>query len=258
MYPYITILSKNISVYGIFMFLAILTVFLFSFKRIKKHNVCIDDMLIIAAFSLLFGLTFANLLYVLVSYPISEIAEYVISGKFELLGGLVYYGGLIGGIFGAILGTKVAKTQTSIIERNVVPLLPVGHAIGRVGCLMAGCCNGIKYDGVFAVHYPNSVTGLSPHQGYFPIQIVEALFNILIAIFLIVYSKKERPKYNILFLYLLLYSVVRFSLEFFRGDLARGIYLNISLSQWVSIILFLVSTIYFSYNYLKNKSSRSQ
>ena len=255
MYPYITILNKNISVYGILMFLGVLIVFLLSFKKARKFDVSLDNMLIIGAFSLLFALTFSNLLYIFVSYPISEVIFYIRSGKFQFLGGLVYYGGLIGGIIGAVLGIKVAKAKIAIIENCVVPYIPIGHAIGRIGCLMAGCCNGIKYNGILAVHYANSVNGISANQGYFPVQFIEAVLNILIAIFLIIYSKKKRPTYNTLFLYLSSYSVMRFLLEFLRGDQIRGIYFGFSLSQWISLILFFISAIYFLIKFSKIKQA---
>ena len=174
-------------------------------------------------------------------------------GRFEIFSGLVFYGGLIGGIVGGILGIKVAKINTQLVERSVVPFLPIGHAIGRIGCLLAGCCTGKEYDGIFAIHYPSTVSELSAEQGYFPVQLLEAGINIIISITLIIYSKKQKPKYSILFLYLLLYSVMRFCLEFLRGDEIRGIYFGLSTSQCISILLLLVSFVYFSASYFKTK-----
>lgn len=256
MYPYITFLNKSISTYGILMFFGIALVFILAFRRAKKHHVSIDDMLIIAAFSLLIGLVGASLLYAFASYPISVIIKSIFTGKFEIFGGIVYYGGLIGGIIGGIIGVKVTKVKTQIAEMAIIPFLPIGHAIGRVGCVMAGCCNGMKYDGILAIYYRNSITGLSAEHGYFPVQFLEAALNIVIAVFLINYSKKEKPKYNILFLYLLIYAIIRFSLEFLRGDKIRGIYFGLSTSQWISILLFIISVFYFCILYCKLRKSK--
>ncbi len=240
------------------MLIAVVTVFLLSFKRARKNNISIDDMFIIGASSLSIGLIFANFLNVMVSYPISTIINSILKGNFEIFGGLVFYGGLIGGILGGILGIKIAGVKTAIIENSVVPYLPIGHAIGRIGCVMAGCCNGMEYQGPFAIYYSNSIANLPVEQGYFPIQVLEAILNIIISACLINYSKKERITYSLLFLYLLLYSIVRFSLEFLRGDLIRGIYYGLSTSQWISIILFATSLIYFLLLIKKNSNHLKQ
>ena len=239
------------------MLMGVVVVFLLALKRIKKHNVSIDDMFIIAAFCLLIGLFGASLLSTFVSYRISYIIKSIFAGKFEFFGGLVYYGGLVGGIIGGLIGIKFTKVKTQFVEMSIIPFLPIGHAIGRVGCVLAGCCNGMEYNGPFAIYYPNSIAGLSAEQGYFPVQILEALINIFIAVFLIIYSKKEKPKYNVLVLYLSLYAITRFLLEFLRGDEIRGIYLGISTSQWISMILFTVSFIYFLILYYKYKKSNA-
>ncbi len=235
------------------MVLGIVLVFILAFRRAKKYGVSIDDMLIIAAFSLLIGLIGASLLYAFASYPISAIIESIFAGKFEIFGGIVYYGGLIGGIIGSIVGLKVTKVKTQIAEMAIIPFLPIGHAIGRVGCVMAGCCNGMEYNGILAIYYPDTITGLSAEHGYFPVQFLEAVLNVIIAVFLIIHTKKEKPKYSILFLYLLIYAIIRFSLEFLRGDKIRGIYFGLSTSQWISILLFIISVVYFCVLYYKSR-----
>lgn len=258
MYPFITILNKNISTYGILMLTGVLLVFFLALKKVKRKNVTVDDMLIVGAFVLLFALVFANLLNILVTQPAYEIVKAVLSGRFEVFGGLVYYGGLIGGVVGGIVGAGVAKIKLQTVETAVIPYLPIGHAIGRIGCVMAGCCNGMEYEGPFALYYPNSVSGLPSQQGYFPVQLLEAVLNIIIAAFLIWYSHKDRKTCNVLFLYLILYSVTRFWLEFLRGDEIRGIYLGLSLSQWISVVLFILSAGYFIICSIQNKMLRQK
>jgi len=239
------------------MCLGISLVFLLAYVRARKHKILIDDLFIIASFSLLFGLIGASALHAITTYPIKTLIKLILSGNFEFLGGLVFYGGLIFGILGGIIGIKISKVKFQTIEACIVPFLPLGHAIGRFGCLMAGCCNGIEYDGLFAIHYPNSVAGLFAEQGYFPVQILEALLNIMVSAFLIIYTKKERKKYSILFLYLLLYAAMRFLLEFLRGDAVRGIYFGISTSQWISLSIFLSLSLSFLVSHLKAISKKS-
>lgn len=228
------------------MLLGFVTVFLLAFDRLKNHNVSIDDMFIVSACALLIALMGASFLYAVVTYPVSFIIESLLKGNFEVFGGLVFYGGLIGGVLGAMLGIRIAKGEIKVFESAIVPFIPIGHAIGRIGCVMAGCCRGFEYNGAFAIFYPGSA------QGYFPVQITEAVINVIIAVILICYSKKERKAYNILLLYLLLYAVIRFSLEFFRGDAVRGIFFGFSTSQWIAILLFVLSLVCLSLRKLKN------
>ncbi len=220
------------------MLLGVITVFLCAFFRLKKRGESVYDLFIVSACTLLAALMGASLLFAIVTYPISFILESLFSGNFEVFGGLVYYGGLIGGIVGAMIGIKIAKGKLQPFENAIVPFMPIGHAIGRIGCVMAGCCKGFEYDGPFALYYPGF------EHGHFPVQIVEAFFNVIIAIILIVYSKKERKTYGILLLYLLLYSVSRFLLELMRGDAVRGIFFGLSTSQWIAIALFAVSLLF--------------
>lgn len=239
------------------MCIGISLVFLLSYIRARKNKVSIDDLFIIASFSLLVGLVGASTLHAITTYPIKTIIKLIISGKFEFLGGLVFYGGLIFGILGGIIGIKVSKTKFQTIEAFIVPFLPLGHAIGRLGCFMAGCCSGIEYNGLFAVYYPNSVASLPAHQGYFPVQLLEAVLNILVSIVLIIYTKKERKKYGVLSLYLLTYAAMRFLLEFLRGDSVRGIYFRLSTSQWISLSIFLVLSLSFLVSHLRSKRQHS-
>ena len=83
----------------------------------------------------------------------------------------------------------------------------------------------------------------------FPVQTVEAISNLIIFGILMITYKKYQGTYKTLTLYCILYSILRFILEFFRGDAARGFILNISTSQWISIFLFIIAiciNIYYS------------
>ncbi len=244
MYPYIEIFNREFSTYGICMLVGIITVFLLTFRGAKKYKITIEDLLIISGFALMLALPCGSILYAIVTYGIQGIIEGIATGNFNIFGGLVYYGALIGGVAGGLIGIKVAKVKLIDIEKILIPYIPIGHAIGRVGCVMAGCCHGMEYDGLFAIYYANSVEGLSADQGYFPVQLLEALINICICIILIKCTKYALRKAQMMFTYLNLYSIARFMLEFLRGDEIRGLYFGLSTSQWISIALFIISAVY--------------
>jgi phosphatidylglycerol:prolipoprotein diacylglycerol transferase len=215
-------------------------------RKAKKQNVSPYDIIIVAATAMGIGLLCGGLLYTFVTYPLDFIIQQLKAGNWDIFGGgIVFYGGLIGGIFGGILGMRIAKCKTGDLLRCVVPFIPVGHAIGRLGCLFAGCCHGFAYDGFLAVYYPNSVAGLPADQGYFPVQLLEAVLNVGICVLLLRYEKRAKRSYDMLFAYLACYGVSRFCLEMLRGDGIRGIYFGLSTSQWISVGIWVACGIYF-------------
>ncbi len=242
MYPYINFLGLNIPSYGLCMSMAIILCAILCINKSRKFGLKFEDMIIISATSVGTALLSGGILYIIVSYSFEEIYNYIKRGNFSFItnGGLVFYGGLIGGILGALISGKILKINIDILEKSIVSYIPLGHAIGRIGCLLAGCCHGFEYDGIFAVK--NILN--SAEKAYFPIQAVEAVLNVFIMVILLLHTKKERLKYNILYLYLMMYSIVRFSLEFFRGDEIRGGFLSLSTSQWISIFIFLFCVVW--------------
>lgn len=243
MLPYINVFGFELATYGVIIFIglvigSLVAVFCFSkFNNLKK-----DDVL----YAILYGIIGlgigAKLLYLLTNIPIL-VESYHTGMLWETLGqmfrgGFVFYGGLLGGILGIYIYSKQFKIPFKALLLTLVPVMPLVHAIGRIGCLCAGCCYGMEYDGFGAIMFHNSF--LAPNNvPLFPMQIVEAVCNFAIFLVLLVTYKKFLGTYKTVGLYLILYSIVRFTLEFFRGDLIRGIYFSLSTSQWISIALFI-------------------
>lgn len=248
MYPYINIFSRQVSTYSLCMIIGFYLATIFSVLRAKKTHQRPASVLVIAFFVLIGAISGAVLLYVFVTYPINEILPRLKNGTLDI--GLVFYGGLIGGILFAFLGAKICRQKLYSYEKTIVPFIPLGHAVGRVGCLMAGCCYGVEYEGLGAVYYNLPAYGLYSDVGRFPVQPIEAFLDIIIMIYLIITSKKEKEKYDLLFTYLFLYSIMRFFTEMLRGDEIRGINF-FSTSQWISIGIILLFAVRFIYKKLK-------
>ena len=120
----------------------------------------------------------------------------------------------------------------------VMPSVFIAQGFGRIGCLLAGCCYGMEYDGIFSITFKNS--SFAPNNiALFPSQIFSSLYDFMSGILLLIlYNKlKNRNKGFIAGMYLILYGVGRFIIEFFRGDLARGFILALSTSQFISIFV---------------------
>jgi len=148
-------------------------------------------------------------------------------------GGFVFYGGLLGGLFFSFLALKFRIVSMQLIAMHV-PIVALGHGIGRIGCYLVGCCYGAQ-----------CLRGLCLHSKI-PVQLIEAGFLFLFVFFCFTkFWKKLDPVKQILF-YCFSYSVFRFNIEFFRGDLARGMYGVFSTSQYVSLVLIVgILIIYF-------------
>lgn len=254
MYPIIRIFDKAIGTYGLCMLIGVFLAGFLAVRRGKHYGLAMEDILIVGATAIGFALLGGGLLYVLVSYPMDVIFARILAGDFAIFtSGIVFYGGLIGGIGGALLGARIAKRPVKDLIVSIVPFIPLGHAIGRIGCLMAGCCHGMEYTGPLAVYYPHSVLGLSPEQGYFPVQPLESLLNMVICGILLLVQKRKKLGSELLFVYLGLYAISRFILEFFRGDEGRGLYFGVSVSQWISMGLLLVCVVAFVILSRRNK-----
>lgn len=258
MYPFIEIFGKVIPTYSLMTIIGAVVAVVFARILAKKVGINtaedVTDTLIFAGIGCLVG---AKLLYILVSvdfywFPDKTFWENI---KYWYLllssGGLVFYGGLIGAILGAIIYTRHYKMATADLMEGIMPSIPLFHAFGRIGCLLAGCCHGTEYDGIFSVTFTNSP--VAPNGvGLFPVQPLEALLNIVLTVILTALYLRKVPKGIVTATYILCYSVIRFCLEFLRGDGIRGVFI-ISTSQWISIFMFLVGVGIILYSFKKDK-----
>lgn len=143
-------------------------------------------------------------------------------------GGLVFYGGLITGSIYSFFYFKYFKISSSDVSYLFI-ILAFTHALGRIGCFLAGCCFGVESNSLIAVHMHGS--------DRLPVQLIESFFLICLSIYLLkLYKEKKRSV--IIFNYFLFYSAVRFFLEFYRADQIRGEFFNLSTSQWISLFFF--------------------
>ncbi len=153
--------------------------------------------------------------------------------------GIVFYGGLIGLLLSYSFLSKVVKQDNHIMD-IVAVCIPLFHSIARVGCFFSGCCFGKESCSQIAVNYTTRVLGETVTARRIPVQLIEALFNFLLFFYLLKLLREEEWKQeNILRRYLLLYSTGRFIIEFFRGDLVRGVIRSISFSQVISILIWI-------------------
>ena len=250
MHPYFHVFGLTLPAYGTMIALALLAAGTLGFFRTKKYAVSADDALIVSACAVGIGYLCAKLLFLVLTFPPAELVSRLKAGDVSMLnGGFVYYGGLIGGVLGALLGLRIAGCPAVPMLRALLPVLPLAHAIGRIGCFLSGCCYGRLYSGPFAVPCP-----IDPSLTCFPVQPAEALWNLLIFAVLLRADRRLRSPAALPALYAALYAAGRFALEFFRGDADRGLWNGFSTSQWISIAVFLLSLTFFLAAYKKDRS----
>src|SRR6267142_1387235 len=155
--------------------------------------------------------------------------------------GGVFYGGLILAVSVALWYIRRVGLPLWTTCDMFAPGIALGHVIGRFGCLFAGCCYGKPttqpWGMVFTDPFAQSNVGTPLGVPLHPTQLYEAGAELLILIILLVTERKGRPFPGRTFwLYMLLYAVSRFIIEFYRGD-ERGTVFMFSTSQFISLLL---------------------
>lgn len=227
--------------------IGIVCAYFFGLILVKKHNLNSDDYLVVCAYLIAFGFVGAKVLYILVS--IKEIDFSLVFSSLQnfnafVSSGFVFYGGFIGGFFAFWFMKKVHKIDSNQYLKIIVPALGIAHCFGRIGCSFAGCCHGVETTSSFAFIYKKSLAAPN-NVPLFPVQGLEAFFILILSVvcFIIIYKNKN---VRIYYLYIVCYSILRFILEFYRGDSVRGLFGGISTSQIISIIIFVLAiTTYF-------------
>lgn len=167
-------------------------------------------------------------------------------GRFEISSstGATFYGGLLGGAavfliiyFAAghfVFKDSVHSRSFFALAGVITPGIALAHSFGRMGCLMAGCCHGSVTDAWYGLN----MYGNHGWDKYVPIQLFEAAFLFVLAVFLFIRAKRG-ARYG-LSLYMTLYGVWRFIIEYFRADYRGDTLVSfLTPSQLIALVLVL-------------------
>ncbi len=236
---YFTLFGKDIPYYGVLFFsgmvIAVIAAYILKSKRnIKGYHITGS-----AVYTFIGALIGSKLLAVITSL------KYVINNHIPLesliKGGFVFYGGLIGGTVGLLLYIREFKQSYSDFLSLYAVICPLGHSIGRIGCFISGCCYGVEYDGALSFTYHEAINTFTPlNTPLLPIQLIESVLLFLLFILLLAVFLKCKIRTFPIYIYLMSYATIRFTLEFFRGDIERGGIGIFSTSQIISLIIFVI------------------
>ena len=245
MQPYFHLFGLSLPAYGMMALLGGVVAVLFAMLHNRGGRFVKQSELGLCAVYALVGMIIgAKILALITEIPFFIEHAGIIFSSMELiagalLNGWVFYGGLIGGLIGALIYCRSFGEDYFAVLSAAAPSIPLFHMFGRVGCFLAGCCYGVPHEHGIAftesLAAPNGIPLL-------PVQLMEAGANLVIFAVLLILQRKLEKKWLVLPLYLLLYAVTRFTLEFWRGDSIRGVAI-LSTSQWISIAIFVVGAI---------------
>ena len=247
MYPIIHIVLPSYSVLAV---IGLFISMIFIFLRIDKYKLPFTDFLKMFALCLITGFLGSKIVFFFSRIPwlIENFSiPHLLSSIFN--GGFVFYGGLIGVLYGVHLYCKKREFDKRSIYDMIAPAIPLFHAFGRIGCFMAGCCFG--KDLVTPIVLFNSLS-----INKVPVQLIEAFFELIL--FIVICSlQKKKPQVNHLKIYMITYAIFRFIMEFSRGDAVRGMFFGVSTSQIISLLILLFYTINGIKNHNKNRAIKA-
>ncbi len=230
--------------YGVLIALAFLTAIWITQRLAVRAGLNKESVVNLAIYCALAGMAGAKLFMFLFE------SEYYMQHPREIFSiatlqaGGVFQGGVILALIVAILYMRRKGLPVWLTADVFAPGIAAGHAIGRLGCFTAGCCWGAKCDLPWKVTFTNPETnrmfGTPLNIPLHPTQLYEAFAEAII--FYILYRAWARPHSNgqIIGLYLILYSIVRFLVEFVRfHEQALPLGGPFSLTQWIALGMML-------------------
>ena len=254
--PAFDLLGRNVGPltlhsYGVLLAIAFLAGLWVAARQARRAGLDSARVSDLAIFVLIAGLVGAKAMLVIVEW------EYYSKNPGELFSilqsGGVFYGGLLAAFPVAIWYTRRHHLAGWRVADALAPGVAIGQAIGRLGCFAAGCCYGLAADVPWAVTfrdiYATRAVGTPIDTPLHPTQLYESAAAFAIFGFLIWIASRKRFHGQVMLSYVVLYSIARFALEFFRGDRSRGEVFDglLTTSQFVGIGLVLAAVILLPY-----------
>jgi len=245
MYPEIfRIGSFPINTYGVFLALAFLCAILITVKLAARDGLPREKIYDLCLWMLLCSLIGSKILMLFTEPEYRDHPLQLLSLDFLRSGG-VFYGGLIGAILSGYLLMRRYKLPWWKTADACAPGIALGNFFGRQGCFAAGCCWGKPTTlpwGVKFTELGHEITGVPLDVRLHPTQLYESFAMLFVFFFLLWLHKHRRFNGQVILLYALLYSVIRFAIEFLRDDPRGDLFglttlTGLSTSQLISLIV---------------------
>lgn len=229
--------------YGLMIAIGIIVAASIFINKGKKRGYDEDSLINLIIFTVIGGILGGKVLFIL-----TELKD-IINDPSILLNfgyGFVIYGAIGGGALTMYLYCKRKKWNIIEMFDIVVPGLAIAQGFGRIGCFLAGCCYGAKTDLPIGVVFPEgslAPSGIHIH----PTQIYSSIFDFALGFLLLYYGRKQKTNGKVMGMYLIVYSIGRFLVEYLRDD-PRGSIGFLSTSQFIAIFTLVLGIIMFNIN----------
>jgi phosphatidylglycerol:prolipoprotein diacylglycerol transferase len=246
--------------YGFFLILGTVTAGILAILRVRKEGLPISferaaDLFFYTVLAAIVG---SRILFVLINFDLFRENPFRIMNIWE--GGLVFYGGFILALGVAIGYMRWHRLPMLKLFDLISPLIGLGLFFGRIGCFLAGCCYGKETSLPWGVTFTNPDSLARLNVPLHPTQLYSALNGLFIFLFLSWLERRKAFDGQIISLFILIYSIVRFFIEMLRGDPRGFIFQNLlSTSQGIGILLAILSIfmlLYLSRHRLQTKDNR--
>ena len=164
-------------------------------------------------------------------------------------GGMAIQGGIVFGVGAGIIYAKRHKIDILALADIVAPAIILGQAIGRCANLLNGDAFGAPTGSNFGIIYPETTLAYHTYgaQPLWPAEVWEGQIDFVIFALLLIFRAFPHAKGQAFSLYIMLYSLARFGLEFLRGDYATPVFLSFTSAQTTSLVAFILALIFFIY-----------
>jgi phosphatidylglycerol:prolipoprotein diacylglycerol transferase len=243
---------------------SVLTVALVFIKRCERTGLSASHALYLSIFTAM-AAAFGSRIFYLLQHISSTLANPLV---IFYCGGTASWGAYLGGIGFFIFYLFIKNIPIRPYLDVLGSSLGLGPFIGRWSCFMNGCCFGStthvpwsvrfpKYSQVYQLQVNNGLIDYnsSLSEAVHPVQLYESLTTLVIFLILSWFWKKNRDNPGLTFLtYVLMYCITRFVIEFFRGDVDRYSPLNLTVSQFICLIIILTTIIFWILGNFRLKS----
>ena len=225
----LTIGPVTVHGYGLMIGIGIVMALLVGDYRAKKKGLDGDFIYGLTLTTVVLGFLAAKLLFI-----ITEWQGFVRNPMSYITGnGFVVFGGIIGGAITIWGYCKLKKVNFLDYLDLMIPSVALAQGFGRIGCFLAGCCYGKETDLPIGITY--TISRFAPNNvALIPTQLISAAGDFVIFAILLYYAKRKKVDGTVGAMYLIIYSVGRFLVEFLRAD-ERGAVGVLSTSQFISI-----------------------
>jgi len=235
--------------YGVLFAIGALVAWWWFVRRAQTLGLAQEPVFNLAFYALLGGLFGAKLTLIVIDLP------YYLANPLQILATIrsagVLMGGVLCGAFAFIVYARAQKLPLFALGDAIAAPLVFAQAIGRLGCFAAGCCWGVPTNAWCAVHFVSDVahdqTGVPKGIGLVPTQLIEFGFDLALALLLsVLWRRRPRPAGSVFWIYLILYGAGRATIEHWRGDAVRGLWIHgaVSTSQIFSLAAVAIGALF--------------